>query len=308
MSTVFVPISANRMLRILLALCMAICMAEAAGAAQVGTGDADRNGAVGIPAIVPEPGVGGFEEQTFRFAFMQEVRTVTVRAERAVYLGARNADKTATICSGTGPDDWLAGYYGSFVADPVQDALYTDLLGEFEKIRAGSGLDDDEYVELLTAFVQSLPYASDCALPRYPVETIVDGRGDCDDRSLLLAALLNRAGYGVALFYFGEANHVAVGIASPVASFLDSGYAIIETTEKSLIGVPPAGTSAEDVCLIPVSPGGKAYGGCAETLAIHRALLDAEESGNQPRYNYILAHMHDRSGTYAWLTAIESAV
>lgn len=108
---------------------------------------------------------------------MQEVRTVSVRADRSVYLGARNASKVATIRSGTGPDGWLVGYYGSFMADPQQDALYTDLLGEFEKIRAGSDLDDDEYVELLTAFVQSLPYASDYAQPRYPVETVVDGRG-----------------------------------------------------------------------------------------------------------------------------------
>lgn len=299
-----VSMSVSRPMKILRVLCTVICMAEAAGAADTVGGD----GVIAIPAIVPEPGVGGFEELTFRFAFMQEVRTVSVRADRSVYLGARNASKVATIRSGTGPDGWLVGYYGSFMADPQQDALYTDLLGEFEKIRAGSDLDDDEYVELLTAFVQSLPYASDYAQPRYPVETVVDGRGDCDDRSLLLAALLDRAGYGVALFYFGEANHVAVGVASPDATFGDSGYAIIETTEKSLVGVPPGGMPpAEDVCVIPVSPGGKIYGRCAEMLAIHQALLDAAKTGDQPRYNYIVAHLHDRSATYAWLTANESA-
>lgn len=300
-----VSISVNSPIRILLLVCTAICMVEAAGAAEMAGGD----GFSVIPAIVPEPGVGEFEELTFRFSFMQEVRTVSVNVDRSVYLGARNASKVATIRSGTGPDGWLTGYYGPFMADPQQDALYTDLLGEFEKIRAGSDLDDDEYVELLTAFVQSLPYASDYTQPRYPVETVVDGRGDCDDRSLLLAALLDRAGYDAALFYFGEANHVAVGVASPDATFGDSGYAIIETTEKNLIGVLPEGMSpAEDVCVIPVSSGGKAYGRCAETLAIHQALLDAANTGDQPRYNYIVAHMYDRSVIYAWLTASESAV
>lgn len=50
-----VSMSVSRPMKILRVLCTVICMAEAAGAADTVGGD----GVIAIPAIVPEPGVGG---------------------------------------------------------------------------------------------------------------------------------------------------------------------------------------------------------------------------------------------------------
>ncbi|MDD5142385.1 transglutaminase-like domain-containing protein [Methanoregula sp.] len=68
----------------------------------------------------------------------------------------------------------------------------------------------------LIAFIQSLPYSKDYIstgydeYPRYPIETLVDGTGDCEDTAILTAALLKEMGYDVVLV--SPPRHMAVGI------------------------------------------------------------------------------------------------
>jgi hypothetical protein len=106
--------------------------------------------------------------------------------------------------------------YSVYVTHPLDDP-YIDAI--VEKLKAAStrdGFDEYQSVEMVTAFVQSLPYTFDTVTtpydnyPRYPVETLVDNGGDCEDTSILLASLLDKMGYGVVLIKLPE--HVAVGI------------------------------------------------------------------------------------------------
>jgi hypothetical protein len=66
------------------------------------------------------------------------------------------------------------------------------------------------------AFVQSLPYTSDNVTegyneyPRFPIETLVDDGGDCEDTSILFATLTLIWGYGTV--YINPTDHYAVGI------------------------------------------------------------------------------------------------
>jgi len=47
---------------------------------------------------------------------------------------------------------------------------------------------------------------------KYPVETPVE-RGDCEDKSILLAAILRALGYRTALLVFpDDPGHMAVGV------------------------------------------------------------------------------------------------
>lgn len=73
---------------------------------------------------------------------------------------------------------------------------------------------------LTLAFVQqAIRYAEDLSpitnqiieYPKYPLETLLEQCGDCEDQAILLAALLKRMGYSVALLVFP--THVALGIA-----------------------------------------------------------------------------------------------
>ena len=67
-------------------------------------------------------------------------------------------------------------------------------------------------------FVQEgVPYAYDIDTKgmseywKYPLETLYDGKGDCEDTSILYAAIMKDMGYDVALLWYED--HVAVGVA-----------------------------------------------------------------------------------------------
>jgi len=93
----------------------------------------------------------------------------------------------------------------------------------------------------VVAFVQSIEYADDSDTVtgqqteywKYPVETLADGNGDCEDTAILTAALLKEMGYDVAVVLLPE--HAAVAVACdncnghyyPVG---DKRYYYLETT------------------------------------------------------------------------------
>jgi len=70
----------------------------------------------------------------------------------------------------------------------------------------------------VVAFVQSVEYADDIdpvtgertEYPKYPVETLADGTGDCEDTAILTAALLKEMGYDVAVVL--PPGHAAVAV------------------------------------------------------------------------------------------------
>ncbi|MCK9581105.1 MAG: PEGA domain-containing protein [Methanoregula sp.] len=73
----------------------------------------------------------------------------------------------------------------------------------------------------VVSFVQSVTYSYDTnpdnpsdttfEYAKYPLETLADGEGDCEDTAILTAALLNEMGYDVALVFVPE--HAAVAVA-----------------------------------------------------------------------------------------------
>jgi hypothetical protein len=73
-----------------------------------------------------------------------------------------------------------------------------------------------DQVSFILSFVQSLPYVSDNVTtgydeyPRFPIETLVDDGGDCEDTSILLASITLILGYGT--IYINPTNHYAVGV------------------------------------------------------------------------------------------------
>jgi len=78
------------------------------------------------------------------------------------------------------------------------------------------GLSDLDNVFNVVSFVQSLEYVSDSKsrgedeYVRYPIETLVDGLGDCEDVVILAASILHEMGYSVLLVMLPE--HLALAI------------------------------------------------------------------------------------------------
>jgi hypothetical protein len=122
-----------------------------------------------------------------------------------------NAYKTVPVSTRT--RDGPAGYgYCTTTKDPYIQTLAREL----NSTAAKQGYNSYDEVSFILAFVQSLPYSSDNVTegyneyPRFPIETLVDGGGDCEDTSILFASLTLILGYGTV--YINPPDHYAVGV------------------------------------------------------------------------------------------------
>lgn len=214
-------------------------------------------------------------EHTFRFEDGTE--TVRVMIDAAVLVGARASTKEVLLRGDVPEEEWVAGAYRAQILDPAQDRFFEDLLAGFREVRDRRGLDDDRYLELMAAAIQQFPYvtAPETAA-NYPVETWADRSGDCDDKALLLAGLLAREGYRVALFVFLPESHMALGVGCPAGyDYEGSGYAYLEVTNASYVGVVPDGVrDAASALVVPVGNGTTGYA-AADTAMIEAARLTA---------------------------------
>jgi len=101
----------------------------------------------------------------------------------------------------------------------AKDSRNVSFINEMiEQINA-AGFSGSRKLNFVISFVQGLPYTVDNVTtpydeyPRYPIETLFDRGGDCEDTSILTAAILHRMGYDVALLHLQDAQHMAVGVA-----------------------------------------------------------------------------------------------
>jgi hypothetical protein len=98
----------------------------------------------------------------------------------------------------------------------TQDSYVRLLAEKLNETTTDLGYNSYDQVSFVLAFVQSLPYTSDNVTagyneyPRFPIETLVDGGGDCEDTSILFATITLIMGYGTV--YINPPNHYAVGI------------------------------------------------------------------------------------------------
>ena len=122
-----------------------------------------------------------------------------------------NAYKSVPISTRT--RDGPAGYG---FCTTTKDAYLQTLAKELNDTATRLEYDSYNQVSFVLAFVQSLPYTSDSVTtgrdeyPRFPIETLVDDGGDCEDTSILFATLTLILGYDT--LYINPPNHYAVGI------------------------------------------------------------------------------------------------
>ena len=106
--------------------------------------------------------------------------------------------------------------YSVYVTHPLDDIYIEHLVEKIQEVALEAGFSEYETVEFAASFVQSLPYTDDSTTtpydeyPRYPIETLVDKGGDCEDTSILLASIIEKMGYGVVLIELP--HHCAVGV------------------------------------------------------------------------------------------------
>ena len=117
----------------------------------------------------------------------------------------------------SGKERYQSADYRGYILHPLDDMYVKALVYEFNVIQVDEGLSEENKTSLVFSFIQSMEYALDVETkaqteyPRFPVETLVDGGGDCEDTGILMASLLNAMGYNVSLILMPD--HLAVGVA-----------------------------------------------------------------------------------------------
>jgi hypothetical protein len=121
----------------------------------------------------------------------------------------------------------------------TQDSYMKLLASKLHKVAAENGYESYDEVSFVLSFVQSLPYTSDSATagydeyPRFPIETLVDDGGDCEDTSILFATIVLILNYTAV--FISPPDHLAVGVWGTELSghyytFEDRTYYYCETT------------------------------------------------------------------------------
>ncbi len=106
--------------------------------------------------------------------------------------------------------------YVKFVSDKRDDLILINAIEEIVEECRNNYYSDFDIAGVFLALAQTVEYKSDILTtgyqeyPKYPIETLIDGRGDCEDTAALLAQLLSCAEIRSVLIAYED--HMAVGV------------------------------------------------------------------------------------------------
>ncbi|MFH1183324.1 MAG: transglutaminase-like domain-containing protein [Candidatus Moraniibacteriota bacterium] len=197
----------------------------------------------------------------FKWNYRKRPYELKLTLYKSVYDFYRSGPKEYSY-TGELPKNWEENYYGIFVQQNPVDHTIPDLTENLKILAAKNRLSEDQTVELVVSFVQSIPYDdaraarieqnSQTDKPNYPYEALYDNKGVCSDKSFLLTAILREMGYGTTLFEYKDEKHIAVGIQCPIdKSNYSSGFCYAETTQPGhKIGIVPDLSADNNTALI----------------------------------------------------------
>jgi hypothetical protein len=148
-----------------------------------------------------------YYREEFKWSFKGYNWSWSLNISKALYEDYRSVPVSTRTMHGLAGYGFLTttnDYYLKLVAEKLKEAASQK---EYEPY---------DQVSFVLAFVQSLPYTSDSVTsgydeyPRFPLETLVDNGGDCEDTSILFATLTLIMGYGTV--YINPTDHYAVGV------------------------------------------------------------------------------------------------
>ena len=163
-----------------------------------------------------------------------------------IYLRYKNADKNYYYPINNPPSNPRDKYYSVFFETLNGDSVINSILSDLRKIANIDGLNDNQFIEFVSAFVQYIPYdfsKSPSDSQNFPYETLYENKGVCSDFTILLVAMLRELGYGTAIFDYPDSRHTATAIECSDKKVHNSPYCFIETTNFFPIGIFPSAFS-----------------------------------------------------------------
>jgi cell division protein FtsB len=206
-------------------------------------------------AAVGQPiglGEGPTIERSYSWSYMGKDWSIDLLVPRTTYDYFAGHERPAT-------DNCVV-----YVTNMRDDAYMSSVAERFLALSRENGFTKAQEVNFAADFVQSLPYMFDNVTTgyqeyaRYPFETLVDGVGDCECKSILTAQLLVSMSYDVVLLNWPE--HVAVGVYIPNGSgysyeYEGKRYLYLETTREGwTVGEAPPEFSGITAAICPIEP------------------------------------------------------
>jgi len=193
-----------------------------------------------------------YDTQTYTWTYKGYSQNYTFRIPNSLYEYYQNE-----------PHTWLD--YSSYAMTEHDRSILRPMIDVLEEEGKRRNFTRDENAMNMITFVQSMPYTLDSETtgyeeyPRYPIETLADRGGDCEDSTILAAALLSETGYDVVLLEFSD--HAAIGLASSGSlfgsSYLYNGsqYYYVETTTTGWrAGEVPKEYKNQQPDIYPITP------------------------------------------------------
>lgn len=201
-----------------------------------------------------------------QFVYKDSEHNLSLSIPLRKYLYYREKARPSWLNYNNGHPYHFFAEYAAMARDAGDDAIIEAVAAYLDEAAAAEGLDEVRKAELALVFVQSFAYIGDNVTvaadeyPRYPVETLVDREGDCEDTSILLAAILDEMGYDVALLLFEEFDHIGLGVNMPPEytmygnSWVYEGrrYWYLDTAGKRAIGWCPEPYDKTSAYVYPV--------------------------------------------------------
>lgn len=181
---------------------------------------------------------------------------VTLEIDKNMYDYFRSLKRSLT------PFD---GHMALYITEENNLAILEDIAGQIKSRCEELGYDDRRTLMEVINFVQSLDYVLDSDsrdvedYSKYPIETLYDESGDCEDTSILLAGLAKAMGYDVIYIWY-LSGHMAVGIYTEdydgkYFEYEGRNYFYIETTGEGWeIGEEPEFNAVEVKYILSTDP------------------------------------------------------
>ena len=150
---------------------------------------------------------GDYYHEDFKWSYKGSEWTWSLDIPKSLYEAYKSVPVSTRTRNG------LAGY--GFLTT-TNDYYLKQVAKKLQEAASQKDYDSYDEVSFVLAFIQSLPYTSDSVTsgydeyPRFPLETLVDNGGDCEDTSILFATLTLIMGYGTV--YLNPPDHYAVGV------------------------------------------------------------------------------------------------
>lgn len=130
--------------------------------------------------------------------------------------------------------------YKNYVLDDASHPYLNDIKSKLEEDAITMGYSGNKLADYIVAFAQgSIPYTNDpenngLDYPKYPIETLLEYGGDCEDKAILATSLLQKFGFEAVLVHVPGHMMAAVNLNNGNGSYYEHNgkkYYCIEATQ-----------------------------------------------------------------------------